>query len=174
MASPKIFKKVTRSFVAGEIIFLKGAVCDGIYSIQSGEVSVYQTKATPEGPKDVELVKLGPGSIFGEMGMLDNGRRDASVRAIIFTEVILITRQMFNAQLAELPPWTVNFIKILNNRLRSTNEKLTNALQVLDANGLRLEGQIRDPAIGVPAPTEIPPEQNSASPSADNPSGPVV
>ncbi len=152
MASPKIFKKVTRSYVAGEIIFLKGALCDGIYSIQSGEVSVYQTKDMPDGLRDIELVKLGPGSIFGEMGMLDNTRRDASVRAIIYTEVILITRQMFDAQLAELPPWTVNFIKILNNRLRSTNEKLTDALHMLEANGLVLNGQSGDPAGGQTAP----------------------
>ncbi len=134
----KLFKKVTRTYAAGEIIFLQGADCDGIYSLKSGWVSVYKTKATAQGPVDIELVGLGPGSMFGEMGMLDQTQRDASVKAVEFSEVIVITKEMFESQLAALPIWIVNFIKILLNRLRANNEKLTRALQLLEANGIFL------------------------------------
>ena len=137
MAS-KIFKKVVRAYKAGEIIFAQGADSDGIYSVQSGWVSVFKTKLTPSGPADVELVKLGPGSMFGEMGMLDQSKRDASVKALEYTEVLIITQDMFETQMANLPPWVVNFIKILISRLRITNDKLTAAIQLLEANGLKL------------------------------------
>jgi CRP-like cAMP-binding protein len=135
----KLFKKVVRAFAAGEIIFVEGSEVDGIYSVQSGRVSVFKTKPTPQGPQDIELVQLGPGSMFGEMGMLDQTKRDASVRAIDFTEVLIITKDMFENQMTALPPWVVNFIKILISRLRTTNEKLTAAVQLIEANGIKME-----------------------------------
>ena len=87
-----------RAYAAGEIIFDQGSEVDGIYSVQTGKVSVYKTKPTPQGPVDIELVQLGPGSMFGEMGMLDQTKRDASVKAVEFTEVLIITKDMFENQ----------------------------------------------------------------------------
>ncbi len=143
--STKLFKKVTRSYTAGEVIFLQGTACDGIYSVQSGQVSVYKTKATSHGPVEFELVKLGPGSMFGEMGMLDNSLRDASVKALEFTQVIIITKDMFESQMAALPPWVMNFIKIINGRLRTTNERLTKTLQMIEAQGIKLQDDMPAP-----------------------------
>lgn len=136
MAGNKIYRKVERCYNAGEVIFQQGDPCDGIYSVKVGAVSVYKTKPTATGPADVELVRLGPGSMFGEMGMLDQTRRDASVKAVEYTECIVITREMFDSQMAALPAWVVNFIKILVGRLRNTNDRLTAALQILEAHGL--------------------------------------
>ncbi|MEO6098499.1 MAG: Crp/Fnr family transcriptional regulator [Fibrobacteria bacterium] len=164
MAS-KLFKKIIRAYAAGEIIFTEGSDADGIYSVQTGRVSVFKTKATPQGPVDIELVQLGAGSMFGEMGMLDQTKRDASVKAIDFTEVLIITKDMFETQLAQLPSWIVNFIKILISRLRITNEKLTAAVQMLEANGLKLE----DKAGGAPKGGE-----KNAGEKAVGPVGPVV
>lgn len=120
----KVFKKVERCFNAGEVIFQQGDAPDGIYSVKLGRVSVYKTSPSPSGPVDTELVTLGPGGMFGEMGMLDQTPRDASVKALEYTECLVITRAMFETQMAALPPWVVNFIKILIARLRTTNEKL--------------------------------------------------
>ncbi len=134
----KLFKKVVRTYTAGEIIFRQGDASDGIYSVQSGWVTVYKTKPTPQGPADIEIAKLGPGSLFGEMGMLDQTRRDATVKALEFTEVVIITKDMFESQMTALPPWVTNFIKILITRLRATNSKLTDAVQQLEAHGILL------------------------------------
>jgi CRP/FNR family cyclic AMP-dependent transcriptional regulator len=134
----KIFKKVVRTYTAGEIIFTEGADADGIYSIQSGRVSVFKTVPSPKGASDIELANLGPGSMFGEMAMLGQIKRDASVRAVEFTEVIIITNDMFENQLGSLPPWAMNFIKILINRMRTTNDRLAGAMQLLEAHGLKL------------------------------------
>ena len=160
----KLFKKVIRGYAAGEIIFTEGSDVDGIYSVQSGKVSVFKTKATAQGSVDIELVQLGPGSMFGEMGMLDQARRDASVKAVEFTEVLIITKDMFENQLTLLPAWIVNFIKILISRLRITNDKLAAAIQLLELNGLKLADE---KAAGVSAANPA-----SAPASPEKPAGP--
>ncbi|MBW8889459.1 MAG: cyclic nucleotide-binding domain-containing protein [Fibrobacteres bacterium] len=135
----KLFKKVVRAYAANEIIFTQGADADGIYSVQSGRVSVFKTMPGPNGPREIELATLGPGSMFGEMAMLGQTQRDASVRALDFTEVLIITNDMFESQMASLAPWVVNFVKILINRLRNTNDRLAAVMQVLETNGLKLD-----------------------------------
>ncbi len=142
----KLFKKVVRAYAAGEILFTQGSDADGIYSIQSGRVSVFKTIPGPNGPREIELAALGPGSMFGEMAMLGQTQRDASVRALDFTEVLIITNEMFESQMAALAPWVVNFVKILINRLRNTNDRLAAALQALEANGLKLDEDKPSPA----------------------------
>jgi CRP-like cAMP-binding protein len=77
--------------------------------------------------------------MFGEMGMLDHTKRDASVKALEFTEVLIITKEMFESQMTALQPWILNFIKILISRLRTTNDRLAGALQMMEANGLKLD-----------------------------------
>jgi CRP-like cAMP-binding protein len=133
----KHFKKVTRTYEAGELIFMQGASANGIYSVLSGKVSVFKTVPAPSGPREIEIVKLGPGSIFGEMAMLGQTQRDASVRALEFTETVIITNDMFEDQMASLAPWVVNFVKILINRMRNTNERLAAAIHLLEANGIK-------------------------------------
>ncbi len=154
-----MFKKITRAYHIGDVIFQQGSKCDGIYSVQKGLVSVYKTKATPQGPVDIELVQLGPGSMFGEMGMFDNTPRDASVKALEFTEVIIITREMFESQMAALPPWIMNFIKILSGRLRVTNEKLAVVMQTMETNGIKPPEEKSEPVAEV---SLIPPESDDS------------
>lgn len=169
MAS-KLFKKVERCYNAGEVIFEQGSESDGIYSVKMGWVSVYKTKPSPNGPVDIEIVKLGPGSMFGEMGMLDGTRRDASVRAVDYVECVVITQEMFENQMANLPPWVVNFIKILLSRLRTTNDKLLTTLQILESHGLAPA----DPAVpGAQSPSiapAAPPAAKAPGPGAGAPS----
>ena len=128
MAS-KLYKKIVRAYNAGEVIFNQGDDSDSIYSVQVGRVTVYKTKPGSKGPIEVEIAKLGPGGMFGEMAMLDKGRRDATVKALEYTELLVISRDMFDSQMAALPPWVLNFIKIIISRLRLTNDKLFAAMQ---------------------------------------------
>jgi CRP-like cAMP-binding protein len=63
------------------------------------------------------------------------------VRAVEATEALVITKDMFESQMASLPAWVVNFIKIVVGRLRDTNEKLAEAKSLLEANGLGPAGE---------------------------------
>jgi CRP-like cAMP-binding protein len=111
------------------VIFTENSDCDGMYIIDSGRVRVFKTVEAGAGSREVELCVLGPRSMFGEMAMIDNYPRCASVQAIEYTEVTIITRKVFEDQLAAIPPWMVNMIRILVKRLRETNEKLRSTVE---------------------------------------------
>ncbi len=124
----KDFKTITCLYHAGDIIFKEGDESNGIFSITRGQVSITKNKFSLRGYVPIEIAKLGPGSVFGEMGMFGESRREASVKAIEDTEVLVITDEVFDTQMDKLPPWVVSYIKTLVSRLRITNEKLMAAL----------------------------------------------
>jgi CRP/FNR family transcriptional regulator, cyclic AMP receptor protein len=67
------------TFKAGEVIFNQGSDGDKLYLIRNGQVEVIvQTDAGA----DRSQVYLGQGQIFGEMALIDYGRRSATVRSI--------------------------------------------------------------------------------------------
>jgi len=120
----KYYKKIEKTFEAGEVIFSEDSDCDGMYIIESGRVRVYKSLDTPSGQRELELVQLGPKSLFGEMALIDDQKRSATVQAITKTKCTIITKQMFSDQIAKLPPWVTNLIRVLVIRLRETNDKL--------------------------------------------------
>ena len=120
----KVYKKIEKAFAANEVIFTENSECDGMYIIDKGRVRVYKTLDTPSGPRELELVQLGPRSMFGEMALIDDKKRSASIQAIEETRCTIITKNMFEDQLHDLPGWVVNLIRVLVARLRETNDKL--------------------------------------------------
>lgn len=119
-----------RKFARGEIIFSEDTAGDGMYIIDSGRVRVYKTIETFEfGVREIELCTLGPKAMFGEMAMIDDNPRSASVQAITPVSCTLITRKMFEDQLQHIPAWMVNMIKILVMRIRDTNDKLRSYIE---------------------------------------------
>ena len=67
-----------RLFKAGETIFREGDEADKAYIIESGYVEIF----VGSGEEAIQLNVLGPGDIFGEMGIVDASPRSASVKAI--------------------------------------------------------------------------------------------
>ncbi len=113
-----------KKYREGEMVFSENSECDGMYIVDSGRVRVFKTVGAGGAAKEVELCTLGARAMFGEMAMIDNSRRSASVQAVEQTEITIITRKVFEDQLSQIPPWMVNMIRILVTRLRETNEKL--------------------------------------------------
>jgi CRP-like cAMP-binding protein len=125
----KYYQRKIKKFAKGEIIFSEDSECDGMYIIDSGQVRVYKTVETPQGKREIELCRLGIKSMFGEMAMIDENRRSATVRALEPTVCTLITKQIFEDQLSRIPVWMVNMIRILVQRLRETNERMRTILE---------------------------------------------
>ena len=71
-------------FEAGQIIFEQGDAPDRLYIIQKGEVEVLR-----DGER---LASIGEGESFGEMGLLTNSPRNATIRAAKATDVVAITK----------------------------------------------------------------------------------
>lgn len=120
----RYYSRKVRKYSPGDIVFSENSPCDGMYILDKGRVRVYKTVGSGANARQVELCTLGPKAMFGEMAMIDESRRSASVQAVEPSECTIITKQIFEDQLSRIPTWMVNMIRILVKRLRDTNEKL--------------------------------------------------
>ena len=108
-----------RRFVPKGGVFIKqGDEAYSAYLIQSGLVSVY-SKVDDE---VLELAQLGAGEICGEMALVSDGCRTASVKAIEDCNLIVITRTAFEEKLRKLDPTIYAIINMLINRLKKLND----------------------------------------------------
>jgi CRP-like cAMP-binding protein len=94
-------------FNAGDTIVGRGELGNYFYVITEGEAEVVE-----RGSGDDRLLRrLGRGDYFGELALLGEGRRTATVRAVSDTRVIAINRHDFGALVAAMPamlsrvPW---------------------------------------------------------------------
>ncbi|HEX4802499.1 MAG TPA: cyclic nucleotide-binding domain-containing protein, partial [Myxococcaceae bacterium] len=117
----------TRSFGPGEEIFLEGERGDELFVVIAGRVAIENA--------GVEIAELRAGGHFGEMGLIDNAPRSATVRATESTRVMVIARpDLMNLMrresiLAVKLLWS--FVQVLSDRLRLTNSELSEARQEL-------------------------------------------
>lgn len=98
----------------GDVIFQDGNSGQSMFIILEGQVEISKML----GDQKTVLAKLGAGSIFGEMAILDNQPRSATAIAITNGVVLKISREMFRNRLEEVPKWLQTFFGILVERLR--------------------------------------------------------
>ncbi len=84
---------VREEWIPDEAIIRQGEPGDAFFVIEEGEVIVERTAADG---KSTELARLGPGEYFGEMALLNNDPRNATVTAAVFT----VTRKLTNDHFA--------------------------------------------------------------------------
>jgi CRP-like cAMP-binding protein len=65
---------------------------------------------------------MGPGEIFGEMAMIDDSPRSATVRALSVTECVGLRRSDFMAELQRAPEIAVRMLPVLVRRLRAARD----------------------------------------------------
>jgi peroxiredoxin (alkyl hydroperoxide reductase subunit C) len=99
--------------VAGETILEQGDAADRFYVIAGGEVTV--SRRSPEG-EDVELATLGPGQFFGEVGLLAETRRTATVRAMDDVELLALDWSTFQSALEQSDRTSRDFGAIVKER----------------------------------------------------------
>jgi len=72
------------SFDAGQVILREGEPSNDLYVIQQGMVEILVSASAipdvPGPPKTTPVVALGRGQVFGEMALVDQGARSATVR----------------------------------------------------------------------------------------------
>jgi CRP/FNR family transcriptional regulator len=74
--------------------------------------------------RSITLAQFGPGDIFGELAMLDEEKRSATIETLEDTEAIAILGSDMRRLLREHPDIAVKLISALGRRLRETNERL--------------------------------------------------
>jgi CRP/FNR family transcriptional regulator, cyclic AMP receptor protein len=112
---------VPRTFGAGHVVFREGDTSDTCYVIRAGHVRAI--RAHMDG-RSITLAQFGPGDIFGELAMLDEERRSATIETLEETEAIAILGADMRRLLRDHPDIAVKLITALGRRLRETNERL--------------------------------------------------
>ena len=120
-----------RSVTRSSIVIAAGDPTDSLYIILSGRLKVMMSDA--EG-KEVILSILSGGEFFGEMGLIDDAPRSASVVAIEPCELLSISKRDFKRCLADNFEMTMALMRGLVRRLREADRKI-GSLALLDVYG---------------------------------------
>jgi len=111
---------IERRFPKHKTIVEEGLPGDYMYIIREGRVSV--SKLSDDGREKI-LEFLEAGDFFGEMSLLDNSPRSASVRALVEVRVLALSRSDFLNVLHGSPDLAMAVIQELTRRLRQVDEQ---------------------------------------------------
>jgi CRP-like cAMP-binding protein len=109
------------TFRAGDILFRQGEDGDAAYVILQGRASVLVE--TPNG--EIKVADLSDNSVVGEISIICNVARTATVRAETQLEVLRITKENFSRLLSDFPEMTLEILRVLAQRLSQTTAELT-------------------------------------------------
>ena len=104
---------------ADEVLFLTGDPGDGFYRLNEGLLKV--SMMSPKGAERI-LAILGPGSIVGDMAVIDGRPRSASVSALRDCKLSFVSRAAFETIAAKNPEVYKHLLSLLAARLRDTDQ----------------------------------------------------
>ncbi len=116
---------VEQSYPPGQVIVREGDSGVGAFIIRSGRVEVLQER----GGHAVKLTELGPGDFFGEMALLDEFPRSATVRTLEPTTAFGLTRWHFRGILESHPQIALGILPVLTKRLRTAERAAAEAMR---------------------------------------------
>lgn len=110
-------------FEPGEEIFRQGDLGDRIYIIANGQAEVVREDAG----REVSLARLGPGEYVGEMALLNQTTRNATVRCLSPLDVLSIHKREFSLLAANLPAMRESFEQVMKQRASATRATIAGA-----------------------------------------------
>jgi len=103
------------SFRKHAILMTEGDVGESMYVMLTGLAKVY---VSDEDGKELVLYELGPGEVIGDIALLDDEPRSASVSTLEKSSALMIGKAAFLDCLRESPEMGINIIRSLTRRLR--------------------------------------------------------
>jgi CRP-like cAMP-binding protein len=128
-----------REFAAGEVVFRENEIGETAYVIAEGRVEVFRGV----GGKEIHLAYLGPGEPFGEMGMIEEKPRSATVIAVERTRAHELHRDNFVQALQTHPELTISLLRVLFERLREADAAILEIYRSHPELSLSQPGRIR-------------------------------
>lgn len=122
---------VTRSFPKNAVVINEGDETDSLYIIISGAVKVF---LSDEHGKEIIINNQGPGEYFGELALIDDAQRSASVMTTEKSTFSMISKNDFREVLAKNPNIALSLIKDLTQRVRALTDNVK-SLALLDVYG---------------------------------------
>jgi CRP-like cAMP-binding protein len=120
-----------REFPVGAVIVGQADRGDSLFVVVEGRVKVV---LYGEGGREIILSVLREREIFGEMALLDNQTRSASVIALEPTRALVLERATFVRHLSDFPPTAIAILAELSRRLRQA-DNVIGSLALLDVYG---------------------------------------
>lgn len=111
-----------RSYSDGDVIFREGEASDAAYLVVSGVVEIVTGLGSPQ---QKTLSVIGKGQYFGEMGAIDDCPRSATAVAKGDVECISVGHEEFMQTLLEQPTEAIALLKVLFERLRRANRRMS-------------------------------------------------
>jgi len=103
-----------KKYGGGELLFSEGDAPDGLYLIRRGSVTISRKIAG----REVVLSYLSAGNYVGEMALLSESPRTATVKAAVTTEAVVLDAEVFKRVLARNPKWREDMEQRFLDRLR--------------------------------------------------------
>lgn len=109
------------SYGAGEVLFLQGDVGDAAYVILDGRAEILADSASGQ----IKVAEVGANSIVGEIAILCDAARTATVKAATPIDALRIRKEQFIKLLTDFPEVTIAVMRVLAERLSQTTLALT-------------------------------------------------
>lgn len=116
-----------RTYNRGQVVFHDDEPADALHLVVKGYFAV---RANVPGGDTVLLALIGPGDAFGELALIDTGRRGATVQAFADGETLALHRNAFEALRRQRPAVDRALATILAERIRRLNDLLLEAHHV--------------------------------------------
>ena len=108
-----MFERFAKTFTAGQIVFYEYEPGDTFYLIQSGRVKIVKIFGNIE--KTIDILK--PGEFFGEMALLENAPRSASIIALEDCKLLEFNRDNFEMLMTGNPQMALKLLGLFAKRI---------------------------------------------------------
>lgn len=105
------------TYAPGQIIVTQGTPGQAFYMVLAGRVEILRDNNS--------LGTFGVGDFFGEMSLLDQAPRSATIRAVDETTCLMLSSWDFKALLEKHPSIAVKLLEVLSRRLRVADERMS-------------------------------------------------
>jgi len=116
-----MFERFAKTFDAGQIIFCEYEPGDSFYLIQSGRVKIVKIFGSIE--KTIDILK--PGEFFGEMALLENAPRSASIVALDDCKLLEFNRSNFEVLMTGNPQMALKLLGLFAKRIHDQKRRFS-------------------------------------------------
>ena len=127
---------IEQTYPAKSVVFKEGDKGDALYIVRSGKINILKRNSSGI---DSVLVTLGKGALIGDMAIIDEQPRSATIATVQETNFLIITKEDFRDLLSKIPEISFQILKLTTERLRVTNTHL----KELEVSTKQMEDVIR-------------------------------
>lgn len=122
---------ITKRYKSKTVLITEGEPSHELYIMQSGLARVYTSE---QSGKEVTLIFVGPWECFGELGLLDDAPRSASVSTVETSTLAVVSKPAFLNCLSKHPEISIKLLQALVQRVRLLTGRVRD-IALLDVYG---------------------------------------